>query len=57
MNSSDADAVLASLQGKKIVIADLNAIFSGWPRKVNPNLDKLRQDLDVWLERYGAILV
>ncbi len=50
----DAKPVLASLRGQNFAIADFNAIFSGWPSKVNPNLEELRQDVTTWLERYGA---
>ncbi len=50
----DAKPVLASLRGQNFAIADFNAIFSGWPSKVNPNLEELRQDVTTWLERYSA---
>jgi len=48
-------AILASLRGKNIVLGDLNRVLDGWPKEVNPCLDGLRQDVDVWLERYGIL--
>jgi hypothetical protein len=44
-------ALLTSLRGQEVTLCDLNAIFSGWPSEVNPNLDRLRQDVEVWLEK------
>lgn len=48
-------AILASLRGKNIVLGDLNRVLAGWPKEVNPCLDELRQDVDVWLEKYGIL--
>ena len=45
-------SILRALRGQSIVLPDLNAILDGWPREVNPNLDRLRRDLDEWLDRY-----
>lgn len=55
MSPYDTDGVVNSLRGQELAIVDLNAIFSGWPRKINANLDRLRQDVDAWLERHGTI--
>lgn len=51
----EASVVLNSLRGKEIVLCDLNGIFNSWPKEINPNLDQLRQDVDVWLERCGPL--
>ena len=45
-------SVLAELHGQSIVLPDLNSILDGWPREVNQNLDRLRRDVDGWLDRY-----
>ena len=47
-------AILNSLRGEKIVLCDLNRIFNNWPKEINPNLDRLRHDVDIWLERCGS---
>ena len=47
--------VLNSLKGKKIVLCDLESILKGWSKEVNPDLCRLRQEVDVWLERYGRV--
>ena len=48
---SNPDALLRSLRGQEIVLCDLTSIFDGWPKEINHNLDRVRQDVDVWLER------
>lgn len=47
----DPQTILARLRGQKITFQDLNAMFSGWPSKVNPELHRLRVDVDVWLDK------
>lgn len=56
MGPRNSSAILASLTGQSLVLRDLNVLFSHWPRKINPNLDELRQDVDLWLEKYDDIL-
>ncbi len=51
MKPHGPEALLNSLRGQRIVLCDLNRIFDGWPKEINPNLDRLRHDVDVWLER------
>ena len=50
MKTHDSDTLLNSLRGQTIVLCDLNSIFDSWPKEINPNLDQLRHDVDVWLE-------
>lgn len=52
MPQNDSETILAELRGQSIVLPDLNAIFLGWPKDVNPGLDRLRVDVDEWLTRY-----
>lgn len=51
MTQNDSQSILAELRGQSIVLPDLNAIFLGWPKDVNPGLDRLRDDVDEWLTR------
>ncbi|KAI4182232.1 MAG: hypothetical protein L6R41_006112 [Letrouitia leprolyta] len=51
MPQNDSETILAELRGQSIVLPDLNAIFLGWPKDVNPGLDRLRVDVDEWLTR------
>ena len=52
MAEQESVSVLAELRGQSIVLPDLNSIIDGWPREVNQNLDRLRRDVDEWLDRY-----
>lgn len=52
MTLQGPDAILKRLQGQSIVLPDMNTIFDGWPRGVNQNLERLRRDVDDWLDRY-----
>ena len=51
----EPSVLLDSLRGEEVVLRDLNGIFNNWPKEINPNLDQLRQDVDVWLERCGPL--
>ncbi|KAL8833601.1 MAG: hypothetical protein Q9170_004184 [Blastenia crenularia] len=44
------DTLLTSLRGQKVFVEDLNILFTGWPCKVNVHLERLREDVDAWLE-------
>ena len=46
MTLQQPDAILTTLQGQSVVLPDLNAIFDGWLRGVNQNLEQLRRDVD-----------
>jgi hypothetical protein len=51
MGTQDPDTLLNSLKGQRILIQDLNVLFKGWPCKVNIHLERLRETVDVWLEK------
>ena len=51
MTQVEASTILAELRGQSIILPDLNAMFNGWPRHVNVHLDRLRRDVDRWLDR------
>lgn len=51
MTQVEASLILAELRGQSIVLPDLNVVFNGWPRHVNVHLDRLRRDVDRWLDR------
>lgn len=55
MAKADPDSILAELRGQSIVLPDLNAIFESWPKQVNASLDRLRHDVDEWLDRFNAL--
>ena len=52
MTGEQPSSILTALQGQSITLPDLNRILDGWPREFNQNLDRLRCDVDQWLERY-----
>lgn len=54
MTRVEATTILAELRGQSIVLPDLNVMFDGWPQHVNINLDRLRRDVDGWLDGYPA---
>lgn len=54
MAQAESYSLLAELRGKSIVLPDLIKVFSGWPKHVNHNLDRLRRDVDEWLDRYNS---
>lgn len=47
-----ASSILTALQGQSIVLPDLNAILDGWTKEINQNYDRLRLDLNDWLDGY-----
>lgn len=55
MARAEFESIIAELRGQSIVLPDLNAIFGNWPKQVNANLDRLRHDVDEWLDRYSTI--
>lgn len=54
MAKAEPDSIIAELRGQSIVLPNLNAMFESWPKQVNTNLDRLRHDVDGWLDRYRA---
>src|SRR4051812_4908001 len=45
--------LLASLRGQTIQVPDLRHLFRNWPTKTNPEVDRMRQDIRQWLDKYG----
>lgn len=43
--------LLESLRGQELHVPDLQPLFKHWPQSVNPNLDRLRKDVDERLKR------
>lgn len=50
MAKAEPDSIIGELRGQSIILPDLNAIFDNWPKQVNANLDRLRHDVDEWLD-------
>lgn len=50
-------SIVTALRGQSVVLPDLNAVLDGWPREVNQGLDRLRRDVDAWLDRYDTNLL
>jgi hypothetical protein len=44
--------VLQALRNQKIQVPNLAPYFHHWPAMVNPELTRLRADVDNWLDRY-----
>ena len=44
--------VVAALRGQRMRVPDFNGVFQGWPRALNGNLEWLRLEVDVHLQRY-----
>jgi hypothetical protein len=45
------ETLLSSLRGKTLHIPDLAPLFQHWPTKTNPLVDRLRVDVQEWLDR------
>ena len=45
--------VLAELRNQTIKIDGLASNFKAWPFAVNPAVDRVRYDVDEWLNRYA----
>ena len=52
MTQEQSISILTALHGQSIVLPDLNTMLGGWPREVNLNLDRLRGDVEEWLDRF-----
>ena len=52
MTQEQSISILTALHDQSIVLPDLNAMFGGWPSEVNQNLDRLRGDVEEWLDRF-----
>lgn len=50
MTHQTPDAVLSSLRGQSFRLPDLNVIFRDYPLEVNLNLERLRTDVNAWLD-------
>ena len=44
--------LLHSLRGQSVVIPDLRTLFDHWPQGVNPEVERLREDVENRLEMY-----
>ena len=45
--------LLHSLRGQSLVIPDLRTLFDHWPQGVNPEVERLREDVESRLEMYN----
>ena len=48
---SSRQQLLKSLQGRSLHIPDLQALLDHWPQYVNPEVGRLRKDVDDRLQR------
>jgi hypothetical protein len=46
--------LLDSLRNQTVPVPALKPLFGRWPFLVNPELDRLRADVDEWLRRYAS---
>ena len=44
------EELLKSLRGRTLSVPDLQALLSKWPQDINPELDRLRKDVDEMLQ-------
>ncbi|KAL8786873.1 MAG: hypothetical protein Q9195_008030 [Heterodermia aff. obscurata] len=54
MQSTPREALIKSLKGQKIRIYDLDKVMTGWPSVVNPNIEILREDVQVRITKYAT---
>ncbi|KAI9725876.1 MAG: hypothetical protein M1828_002505 [Chrysothrix sp. TS-e1954] len=47
----DRGEVVESLRGQTINVTNLDEPFQDWPSEINPEIDRLRRDVDEWLQR------
>lgn len=52
MTFSVRETLISDLKGKTIQIRDLGNILPGWPQGVNSEVEKLRDEIESWLDTY-----
>jgi hypothetical protein len=50
-HQTQRERLLASLRGQTVRIPDLTPLFELWPTKTNPEMDRMRTDIQAWLNR------
>ena len=53
--SENVQEKLASIRGQSIILPDLHSMFKDWPKKINPELEYLRSDVEAWLIRSACL--
>ena len=48
--------VLRLLRGRTYEIPDMQSMLGAWPQDINPELERLRADVNIRLERYAALI-
>ena len=48
--------VLRLLRGRTYEMPDLQSMLSSWPQDINPELERLRADVNIKLERCAALI-
>lgn len=48
--SISREDIITSLKGKTVSIPDLHALFADWPYAVSPDIERLRNDMNVFIE-------
>ena len=46
--------LFASIRGSEALIPHVQVLTHDWPAAVNPLIDRLRADINEWLDRYKA---
>ncbi|MCJ1312340.1 hypothetical protein MMC25_006014 [Agyrium rufum] len=54
MMYSSSQSILDSLRGQSVTMCDLNRLYSTWPKETHPEVDRLRADVDRWLDETMA---
>ena len=52
MTFSVRENLISDLKGKTIRICDIGNILPGWPEGINPEIEKLRDHIEAWLDTY-----
>lgn len=48
--------ILSSLKGASAVIPNIQALLGGWPHRLNPEIERLHEEVDKYLETQVALV-
>jgi hypothetical protein len=51
--ASTRQQLLASIRGQTVRIPDLKPYFASWPTTTSVHVDRLRQDVQQWINKYS----
>lgn len=49
---SDREKVVERLKGQKILVPDILSLLRGWRCDLQPDIDAVNEEIDIWLKTY-----